>query len=1076
LYCSFWACCATGLMSFLQIHDALLCHAISFTSRRALVKFREWLKAPPTVDDASSLVFVVQGTHSAGKTVLMSLMMEELDKAAAAGELSCQLLRVGVVTTIAAGHFFDAKRFWEKPNSRVAAALCSVAHQIVKAESAASLESVSPYEEAVAGVEVPMGASTDTADDEALFRDLVHVPLGERRLGQHGVVVFLDALDEMCPPDRESLVLRWLGGKKYPFPHESCVRFVVSTTSEVSILLQRAGQPKFTPNVRLTAKDQGQVDDLRSFAASIVTAYFDSCGGAADGAAVTASDVSALAVNLAERSHGSFFWLRLVGDILVREAESTAAGIATPLSVAAIGGMFPEDEGPMLRYYVVHAVESAIEDDSVRALDVCLRALRFQALLPDWVDAETVYALLHDGSSTGRVYAKRAVDVALRTLIESQVDDARVHQAWRAANGVGDTTLSQFGARKIRFQPAFLKFLRSAHEESVGDPLEHAPSEWRHAARRSVLTLLEERRPESACPEGWHDEFAAALAAVMMRNESGVEALVKDALCVYGMTATLGQLEAAVARVQDAAATPEHMTAILSSVARTFIKIGNVTSGAFAKAVFWLKRLAHFDPNSSIQLLYRKVLQQSAMCGDEHAANNALDLSHELTTSDVWLARDVNRVIDGYAKSKPAARVDEAMRLVIRMKKAGVAPNVVTFNTLISACANAKPASRVGDAMVLLGQMEEAGLVPDDVTFNTLITACANAKSATCVDDAMALLKRMEAAGVVPDVFTFTALITACAKANPTARVDDAMKLFKQMNVEGVTPNVRTFTALITACANAESTERVDDAMKLFEQMNVEGVAPNVNTFTTLIRACANAKPLARVDDAMKLLERMDAARPKPVAPNVFTFNNLIMACANAKPSARIDEAMKLLERMVALKVERNDFTFTALILACANAKLTRVDYAKKLLERMDAEGVAPNIITFNNFITACTNAEPSACMDEATRLLERMDTAGVAPNEHTLPGILKCCSRAKYSSEIAERYFRQFIGHVRLSEHVERELEHAVGRERAAVLRQWAIQERPDCVEALVRQGGGGAYHQDARAYMYLCIMYAYE
>jgi pentatricopeptide repeat protein len=173
------------------------------------------------------------------------------------------------------------------------------------------------------------------------------------------------------------------------------------------------------------------------------------------------------------------------------------------------------------------------------------------------------------------------------------------------------------------------------------------------------------------------------------------------------------------------------------------------------------------------------------------------------------------------------------------------------------------------------------------------------------------------------------------------------------------------------------------------------------------------------VDEAMLLLERMEALG---LAPNVVTFSTLITACANATPSARVDEAMLL-------------------------------------LERMEAAGLAPNVVTFSTLITACANAQPSARVDEAMLLLERMEALGLALDEHTLSAILKCCARARpRACALAELHFSRLIGPVRLNEHVERQLESAVGRERAATLRQWAMRERPECLLAPVRRGGRGA------------------
>ena len=236
----------------------------------------------------------------------------------------------------------------------------------------------------------------------------------------------------------------------------------------------------------------------------------------------------------------------------------------------------------MLRYYVVHTADGAFEYGGERALAVCLRAMRFAALQPEWIDAETLYSLLSDGLPISRTDAKHVIDVALRTLIESHVDVDRERRARLAANGIGAGSTSRFGVRSVRFQARFVDFLRRNDDADLGETPEEARSESRRITKPRVMELLNERE-QGQGPARWHDEFASAIGGVMTNSaRSEAVRVVLDALRVYCATATREQMQAAVDAAEQAvgSSNTEVLVSVIGGVARTMALLGKTNQGA----------------------------------------------------------------------------------------------------------------------------------------------------------------------------------------------------------------------------------------------------------------------------------------------------------------------------------------------------------------------------------------------------------------------------------------------------------------------------------------------------------------
>jgi pentatricopeptide repeat domain-containing protein 1 len=122
--------------------------------------------------------------------------------------------------------------------------------------------------------------------------------------------------------------------------------------------------------------------------------------------------------------------------------------------------------------------------------------------------------------------------------------------------------------------------------------------------------------------------------------------------------------------------------------------------------------------------------------------------------------------------------------------------------------------------------MTKAGVRPDVITYNALISAYEKGGQ---WERARAAFEEMVAAGVQPNIITYNALISAYEQGRQWER---ARAAFEEMVAAGVQPNVVTYSALISAYERGGQWER---ARATFEKMVAVGVQPDVQTYNPLL-------------------------------------------------------------------------------------------------------------------------------------------------------------------------------------------------------------------------------------------------
>ncbi|CAM9860481.1 unnamed protein product, partial [Ectocarpus sp. 12 AP-2014] len=397
-----------------------------------------------------------------------------------------------------------------------------------------------------------------------------------------------------------------------------------------------------------------------------------------------------------------------------------------------------------------------------------------------------------------------------------------------------------------------------------------------------------------------------------------------------------------------------------------------------------------------------------------------------------------NICIDACAKGRLH---EKAKALLGVMRSDGVAPDVVSFNSVINALGMAglwKEALGVMEEMVMDG-----GVTPNSVTYASAINACGNSRQ---LDRALGLLKEARLAGIEVGASAYNAAIAACGHAGsadealpllkemeerrvPRTVITYSLNLFQKMISEGILPNAITYNALIHASAGgglkpgggtvsspvSEERGRIgasgcgeedpgdeggvvlgaeppggkglggvrrwERVMPLIDEMQKAGYQPDLLSFNLALSACA------RRGDANRTLRLLGDMRRADLLPTTYSFSSAVKSCERA---GKADEVLALLGRMKSGGVSRTLVTFNSALLACA--KDGRREDSLRILSEMKNEGVSPDGKTFRLVMQACGHAGDPA---GALVILRGMAKAGIPPGDRSFASAMEAFALA---------------------------------------------------------------------------------
>ncbi|KAJ7647386.1 hypothetical protein FB45DRAFT_733113 [Roridomyces roridus] len=340
------------------------------------------------------------------------------------------------------------------------------------------------------------------------------------------------------------------------------------------------------------------------------------------------------------------------------------------------------------------------------------------------------------------------------------------------------------------------------------------------------------------------------------------------------------------------------------------------------------------------------------------------------------------------------------------MKVRGVAPNLVTYNTLLRALAHGGYAL---PTFAVLEDMLSMGISPDTTSFNHIIDAHRTETSGILPF----IMRRMEELGVPPNQTTYTLLITRFADDK---NLEMALQYLHAMKNHNLVPEVAAGQAVILLAANEGYPKLALDLVTFFEEKTVRkvedsiwlaclyssaqalygqgvikcwyavvsdlAIPPDEGLCTLVLHTAARNGLPDIATDVLRVLKAMDIPREE------HHFASLFEACCRA---ANFEMAFTTLNVMRQNGVPSTLKTVLPLV-RVVQQKPELLDQLWECLDKMQAEGQLVDVTSFNAVLHSSILTQP---MSRALADYNTLESRGLAQNAESFAVFLDGCISA---------------------------------------------------------------------------------
>ncbi|TVU51670.1 hypothetical protein EJB05_03110, partial [Eragrostis curvula] len=317
------------------------------------------------------------------------------------------------------------------------------------------------------------------------------------------------------------------------------------------------------------------------------------------------------------------------------------------------------------------------------------------------------------------------------------------------------------------------------------------------------------------------------------------------------------------------------------------------------------------------------------------------------------------------------------------MEAQGVAPNIVSLNTLMSIYVQQ---GKIDDVFRVYADIEDRGLVPTSATYATVMSAYKKAGDPfAAIDFFVKLRERYEKGELVGktedweqefvkyEKLTVQVCHTSMRQSlvggqNP---VGEVLKVLLAMDEAGVRPDRRDYERLVWACTGEE---HYAIAKELYQRILERNAGISLSVCNHLIWLMGKAKKWWA---ALEIYEDLLDKGPKPNNLSyelIMSHFNILLNAAKKRGTWRW--GVRLLNRMEEKGLQPGSKEWNAVLLACSRASeaSAAVDIFKKMIDH----GLKPDVVSYGALLSAL---EKGKMYDEALRVWEHMCKVGIKPN-----------------------------------------------------------------------------------------------
>lgn len=398
-------------------------------------------------------------------------------------------------------------------------------------------------------------------------------------------------------------------------------------------------------------------------------------------------------------------------------------------------------------------------------------------------------------------------------------------------------------------------------------------------------------------------------------------------------------------------------------------------------------------------------------CVERDELKKAEGLMGRMQASGLQDAVSYNTLIKAFLRRE---QYDRVRSLMDQMRKAGFAPNGVTYNELIHAMARSEDPHRRSTIWKVVEEMRNAGVEPNRITYSILLK---NLGPRTPHSEVSAMMRLMDNLREPMDEVLSCSIIEACVRVGKPHLVTQKLTL---LHGKGDMPTTtsHTFGSLIKAYG---FTKDIKGAWRCWKEMRSQHVRPTSITIGCMTEAVVSN---GDVDGGHELIQELLNDENTRGQVNSVIYGSVLKGYGRTGRSQRMWEVFS---EMLSVGIKPSQSTYNVLIDACArNSMMCKVP---ELMDGMREHGFEPNLITYSTVIKGfCQQGDMQAAlrtleelrkrprvkadeivyntlidgcaqdglMEPGEKLLEEMEAEGIVPSNYTLTSMVKLMGVAK--------------------------------------------------------------------------------